>query len=395
MQNQNGPSNLKYTRIFGRQLFSTKLCLRAQPSKPAQQLPVTLSVGPRDFEIFSEDFEKCYHAFPIENGKAELDQDGLIHIMYTRAVQGQPQNFDFLMKFDRFDLINSLFKQTSKAPSENLQMTITPYKDILTLACDSKTAQDLDTFTAHLTAQARRRLIFLSSSKTPPTQNLLAALAIEFRLRFPQIEIENWTEAFEVLWFEFVAFCVSLWTECLKTVIEPHSGPNSEEYFRRLSASIAALIAKGADEFQVDRREFLIAVRKFIDSGDPSDIPAASRSIVSDVELALGNIRKRWLLQLTDLFEYSQIFSVSICIAHAIAPEEVKNEIKTVSDVLGSWIYSYVNNMTRGPKMNDFKNGLDKLAVSLLRTTDKDRYGPDFHCTLALWKLCELARATD
>jgi hypothetical protein len=235
-------------------------------------------------------------------------------------------------------------------------------------------------------------VLFLACS-TDISHSLLSAIAVEFKMRFPQIEQENWTEAFEVLWFEFVGFAVSLWTQCLKSTIEPHTGPNSFEYFRRLTASIAGLIAKGADVFHVDRREFLIAVRKFLEQADPSDIPAASRAIVNNVELALGNVRKRWLLQLTDLFEFTQVFSAAIAIGQGIVHES--KEVQVVSKMLSSWALSLVNNLIKGPRIVEFRGAVEKLAVAVLQATNGQRYSPEFHCTLALWKLSELVKASD
>ena len=383
----------KPNRIFGRQVITASLAAR-KPGNKIQELPVKLTLG-HDCEVYSEDWSKCYHSFPVVDGKIEQEPDGLIHITYTRLSQGQPQTFEFLLRYDRFDLLNNIFNpggEGGRKGGDGGTMTIVGFDDVLHFACETQTQQNIDKFKQYLESQAKKRVMFLASSMEI-SQPLLSAIAVEFRMRFPRIEQENWTEAFEVLWFEFVAFCVSLWTQCLKAAIEPHTGPNSFEYFRRLAASIAALIAKGADVFQVDRREFLIAVRKFLDTGDPSDIPPASRAIVADVELALGNVRKRWLLQLTDLFEFSQLFSASIAIGQAVAKETP--ELKALNDILSSWALSLVNNLTRGPKTADFRNGIEKLSVAVLKATDNQRYSPEFHCTLALWKLSELVKTTD
>ncbi|OHS93218.1 hypothetical protein TRFO_40505 [Tritrichomonas foetus] len=386
-------ANAKVPRIFGRQVLSAAICAR-KPNNKIQELPVKLTLGHGDCEVYSEDWSKCFHTFQVADGKVEQEADGLIHFTYTRTTQGQQQNNEFLIKYDRFDLINNVFNPSGEGRrgGDAGSMTIVDYNDVIQFACEAQTQQNVDKFRQYLEAQAKKRVLFLASS-TEISQSLLSAIAVEFRMRFPQIEQENWTEAFEVLWFEFVAFCVSLWTQCLKAAIEPHTGPNSFEYFRRLAASIAALIAKGADVFQVDRREFLLAVRKFLDTGDPSDIPSASRAIVADVELALGNVRKRWLLQLTDLFEFTQLFSVSIAIGQAVARET--KELKTLTDMLSAWALGLVNNLTRGPRIIDFRNGVEKLSVAVLQATDNQRYSPEFHCTLALWKLSELVKASD
>ena len=330
--------------------------------------------------------------FLVNDGKIEQDPDNLIHITYTRNHQGQPANFDFLIKYDRFDILNNAFNSPVRAQGEGGSMTVVSFNDAINFACEG---QNIETFKKYLIQQAKKRVMFLASSDSELSQSLISSIAIEFRMRFPQIEQENWAEAFEVLWFEFVAFCVSLWTQCLNSAIEPHTGPNSFEYFRRLASSIAALIAKGADVFQVDRREFILSVRKHLNSGDPSEIPATSRSIVSSVGLALGNIRKRWILQLTDLFEFTQLFTASIAIAHSVSPQNTTKEMSNLSGLLSSWAISLVNNEVKGPKISDFKNSIEKLAVALLKATDSDRYGQDFHCTLALWKLSELTRATE
>lgn len=386
-----GHGNAKIPRIFGKQVLSASLCVR-KPNNKLQEMPVKIALGGREFEVYSEDWTKCFHLFLISDGKIEQDPDNLIHITYTRSQQGQPTNFDFLLKYDRFDILNNTFNPPGRAQGEGGSMTLVSFNDVINFACEG---QNVETFKKYLTAQAKKRVMFLASSDSEISPSLISAIAIEFRMRFPQIEQENWAEAFEVLWFEFVAFCVSLWTQCLTTAIEPHTGPNSFEYFRRLASSIAALIAKGADVFQVDRREFILSVRKHLNSGDPSDIPATSRAIVSSVGLALGNIRKRWILQLTDLFDFTQLFSASIAIAHSVSPDETSKEMSNLSSFLSSWAISLVNNEVKGPKISDFKGSIEKLAVALLKATDSKRYGQDFHCTLALWKLSELTRATE
>ncbi|EAY10287.1 hypothetical protein TVAG_047090 [Trichomonas vaginalis G3] len=378
----------KIPKVFGRQILEGQLVIRRGHKQ--QEFAINFAVGHGEFEVYSQDWKKCYHSFQIADGRADMIEDNLLRIEY--AVKGQA--FDFLIRFDRCDLILNAFSQAQpdrRGAGEN-QITNVPTKEIYAFGCNLPPATAESSFVPYLEAQARKRLLFLSSS-VETNEPLLAAIACEFRMRFPQIEPDNWTEAFEVLWFEFVAFCVSLWTQCLKSVIEPHTGPNSFEYFRRLAASISALLAKGADVFNVDRRAFLIAVRKFLDEGDPGDIPATSKALVSDVELALGNVRKRWLLQLTDMFEFTQLFSVSVVIASAVSP--LTKDICVLAGQLCSWSISMVNSLTRGPRIQDFRNGIEKLSVSVLRANDTKRYSPEFHCTLALWKLAELARAVE
>ena len=378
----------KIQKVFGRQIIDCTLIIRK--GHKVGEFGVNFAIGHGECEVYSNDWSKCYHSFPIADAKAELTEDNLVRIEYIRGGQA----FDFSIKYDRCDLILNSFSQGQQERTRTGEnaMTSVPPRDVLSFGCNLPANVAEQTFRPHLEAQARKRLLFLASS-VDINEPLLAAIAIEFRMRFPQIEPDNWTEAFEVLWFEFVAFCVSLWTQCLKSVIEPHTGPNSFEYFRRLAASISALIAKGADVFQVDRRQFMLAVRKFLDAGDPGDIPATSRALVADVELALGNVRKRWLLQLSDMFEFTQLFSVALAIASAVAP--VTKELNSLANQLCSWAISLVNNLTRGPRIIDFRNSIEKLSVSVLRQCDTKRYSPEFHCTLALWKLAELAKSTD
>ena len=378
----------KIPKVFGRQIIECSLIFKK--GHKSAEFQVNFSIGHGECEVYSQDWKKCYHSFLIGDGRADMAGDNMVRIEYTRGGAA----FDFLIKYDRCDIILNAFNQAAPergARGENA-MTNVPLRDILAFGCNLPSSVAETNFRPHLEAQARKRLLFLSSS-VDINEPLVAAIAVEFRMRFPQIEPDNWTEAFEVLWFEFVAFCVSLWTQCLKSVIEPHTGPNSFEYFRRLAASISALIAKGADVFQVDRRAFLLAVRKFLDTGDPGDIPAASRALVSDVELGLGNVRKRWLLQLSDMFEFTQLFSVALAIASAVAP--ISKEVNSLANQLCSWSISLVNNLTRGPRIIDFRNSIEKLSVSVLRANDTKRYSPEFHCTLALWKLAELAKSTD
>ncbi|KAH0785810.1 hypothetical protein GPJ56_010210 [Histomonas meleagridis] len=381
----------KIPRIFGRQVLQA--IIAAKVHHTFQEESIYMTLGHNECEIFNQSWERCYHCFPIANGKADLDQEGMVHIVYTVILNEKPQKSEFYIKYDRPEIIINAFNSgEGKKKSDSGQMSIIEPAEILSFACDFPRNIAQDKFRPFLESQARKRVMFLTSSNEI-SESLVSAIAIEFKMRFPQIEPENWTEAFEVLWLEFVAFVVSLWTQCLKIAIEPHTGPNSFEYFRRLTASISGMIAKGADVFQVDRRNFLLAARKFLDSGDFSELPTASRSLVADVELALGNVRKRWLLQLTDLFGFVQLFSAAITIGQAVTSKSA--EAKNLSDMLSSWTKSLVDTMTRGPRMNDFRNGVEKLAVAVLKENDAKRYSPDFHCVLALWKLSELVKASD
>jgi len=378
----------KIPRVFGRQIIDAFLVVKK--GNKTGEFPICCSLGHGECEIYSTDWKKCYHTFQIADGRAEMEGDNVIHFEYRR--QGQPA--EFFMRYDRCDLILNAFavNQPEKKVGEGNTMTPVSINEILSFGSSLPINLANAIFKPHLEAQARKRVMFLASS-SEISDSIVLSIACEFRMRFPHIEPENWTEAFEVLWFEFVAFCVSLWTQCLKAAIEPHTGPNSFEYFRRLAASIASLIAKGADVFQVDRRMFLLAVRKFLDTGDPGEIPATSRALVADVELALGNARKRWLLPLTDLFEFTQLFSAAVAVAQAVSNE--LKEVRALASMLCSWSISMVNNLIRGPRVLDFRNILEKLSVAVLKANDTKRYNPEFHCTLALWKLAELAKSTE
>jgi hypothetical protein len=383
-----GGPGVKIPRIFGRQIVEA---FAVQRKSKAADLPVQFCLGHGDCEIYSQDWQKCYHVFTVQGSTVEQEPDGVLHFTYSK----QGQAAEFHLRYERAELIVNAWAGPGEKKAGEGAGASSPVEwgDVVQFACGLAVGpQGQSPFRAYLEAQARKRVLFLACS-AEIGESLLSAIAVEFKMRFPQIEQENWTEAFEVLWFEFVGFAVSLWTQCLKSTIEPHTGPNSFEYFRRLTASIAGLIAKGADVFQVDRREFLIAVRKFLEQGDPADIPAASRAIVNSVELALGNVRKRWLLQLTDLFEFTQLFTAAIAIGQGIVRDS--KEVQALSKMLSSWALSLVNNLVKGPRILDFRNGVEKLAVAVLQATDGHRYNPEFHCTLALWKLSELVKASD
>ena len=383
----------KVQRVLGRLVFDGFLVTKGQHKNTEQRVNLIIGVvdAEKACEVHSPDWQKCFYSFPIAEGRCDIDPDGLLHITFTRQGAGE----EFYVKCDKAEIVASAFAGPSdeRKKAEGVDtVTVVPDANIMTFACGLPRVTDC--FRSLLETQAQKRVMFLANSSTV-SPSLVDAIAIEFKMRFPKIEPENWSEAFEVLWFEFVGFCVSLWVQCLKNAIEPHTGPNSLNYFRRLAASISGLIAKGADVFQVDRRDLLTAVKKFITNGDPSDVPAASRQIVDDVELALGNVRKRWLLQLTDLFEFTQTFSVAIAIAQAVGTEKEPAELKKLSQGLVAWAVSLVNNLTRGPRIVDFKSYLEKVAVAVLRQNDLNRYAPEYHCVFALWKLSELAKATE
>ncbi|KAH0792445.1 hypothetical protein GPJ56_003622 [Histomonas meleagridis] len=367
------------------------MCIKGRGTK-GQEIPVFLTVGHNEFEVYNKNWETCYHSFQTSDGKVEMDKSGLLRITYSKPKEQQKQTFDFTISFDRPDLIINIFSGSNEGRKQSSSMNIIDLPEVLSFSCGLPRNIAVDKFKPLLEAQAQKRVRFLTSSNKI-SHALISSIAIEFRMRFPQIEPENWNEAFDILWFEFVAFIVSLWTQILKIAIEPHTGPNSFDYFQRLAASISSIIAKGADVFQVDRRSFLISARKYLDTGDYTTLPTASRKIVSDVELALGNVRKRWLLQLIDLFEYTQIFSVAIAIAQSVADDT--KEGSSLSNMLASWAVSLSTNQTRGPRQSDFMNALEKLAVAVLQANDSKRYHPEFHCVLALWKLHELVKSSD
>ena len=387
----------KGQRVIGRQVLDAFLVSKRQRKNPDPvKLVLSVTDSEKACEVYSPDWKKCFYSFPIAEGRCDIDSDGLVHVSYTR----QGTSDEFFLRCDRGDLVAAVFTVPSedrKKADSTGSITIVQQPEIITFACGLPAdTRSTDTFRATfkdlLDAQARKRVMFLANSTDPVSPSLVNAIAIEFKMRFPKLEPENWNEAFEVLWFEFVGFCVSLWVQCLKNAIEPHTGPNSLNYFRQLAASTAGLIARGADVFQVDRSDLLAAVKKFVKTGDPSDIPAASRQIVDNVELALGNVRKRWLLQLTDLFEFTQMFSVAISIARAVGSET--QELQKLSQGLVSWALSLVNNLTRGPRIIDFRTYLEKVAVSVLQMND-NRYSPKYHCVFALWKLSELVKASE
>ena len=376
----------QHAKVFGRNIYEAAI-VGKKPGK-VPDITVNISIGHNEFEVFTKDWKQCLHSFNLDKGSIEAINENTVHITYQREKSNQ--TFEFYLRFERIDLMLNAFAlaKTEKKVNEPAPISQFEQSEVFCFGCSMPIGLAQQGFKPHLEAQARKRVLFLSSS-TEISSSLVNAIACEFRMRFPQIEPENWTEAFEVLWFEFVAFSVSLWTQCLKSVIEPHTGPNSFEYFRRLAASMAALLTKGADAFNVDRRPILLATRKFIEVGDSSDILQASRQLVSDV----GNVRKRWLLQLSDLFEFTQLFTSAVTISQAVAGES--KEQSQLSDYITSWSLSLVNSLARGPRIVDFKNSLEKLAVSVLKDNDSKRYGPDFHCVLALWKLSELVKSTE
>ena len=382
---------IKTPKVFGSFVYVAYLVKTRgkakNPNRKVTETQVNFALSRERVEIYQSDWKLCLYSLPIDRIRPTHVRDNVIKFTYTLD---NDQQQDVSVRFDRADIILAAFSPNIvDKQKDGISMTILDLPTVLSFGCSLNEQLAQTNFKPYLEAQARKRLIFLTSSVTI-SDSLLMAIACEFRMRFPQIEAENWIEAFDVLWYEFVAFCVSLWTQCLKTSIEQHTGPNAFEYFRRLTASIIGLIARGADVFGVDRCALLEAGRKFIDYGDSSSIPDASRKIVTEVELALGNIRKRWLLQLSDLFEFTQVYTAGVTIAHALAGET--KEGLNLSQMISSWANSLVNNLINPPRMNEFKNSLEKLAVNVLKLNDENRYAPDFHCVLALWKLSQLVK---
>ena len=380
----------KIPRVFGRQIISDVVLIEGQRDKRTER-EINFVIAHTDFELYLKDWSKGLTMIPIAHTKCEDTGPDQIKVSWERQ-DGKTVAVE--LRSPRVDYIKSYCpgNDDKKKGESGGAVTTVEEADFMEFSCGQHMKPMQDQFKRLLEAHAKRRVMFLTntSNVSAPVVN---AIAVEFKMRFPKSKPENWSESFEVLWYEFVAFCVSLWVQCLKNVIEPHTGPNSVEYFRRLAASLSGLIARGADVFQVDRREFLLAARRFIELGDASDIPMTSRQIVNDVELALGNVRKRWLLQLTDLFEFTQVYSVGICIAQAMG--NVTPEIRKLSEGLVSWSFSLIDNLTRGPKVSDFKFGFERIAVSVLQANDKARYSDDYHCVFALWKLCELAKSSE
>lgn len=397
----NNIPNNKIQRIFGRHVIPCAMFTKLDRDK---KIDVYLALNHSECEVYDRDWKKCYHSFKVSDGRVEIDTDGNIKFTYAKVSADKTQKIEFLVQYDRPDLILNIFGNgsDSKKQTDNKAVTIIDLPEVLSFCCGLPKNIAIERFKPLLESQARKRVMFLTSS-SEISDAVISAIAIEFRMRFPQIEPEKFAEAFDVLWFEFVAFIVSLYTQCLNISIEPHTGPNSFEYFRRLTASISAIIAKGADVFKVDRREFLISIRKFLDTNEITDIPVCARNILNNVELALGNVRKRWILQLTDLFEFTQLFSVSIAISQSIVGEIIKEskenkeykETTMLSSMLASWTFSIVDKLTHGPSMTDFQNSLEKVVISTVQMIDSQRYDSDFHCALALWKLSELVKASD
>lgn len=384
----------KNARIFGKQIIDVFFI------EYSTEEIVHLAIGHGECEIFTKSWDlvpRLPQRFMTSDVKwNKTDQEGVIHFIY----QTQGKTIEFHLSCEGVDLTTYFQAQTEKKEKESSEAAPTltvDVTDLMTFASACTMHQGV--FRQHLEAQARKRVLFLTGS-TEISDSLVNAIAVEFKMRFPQIEPENWSGAFEVMWYEFVGFCVSLWGQCLKTAIEPHTGENSSEYFRRLTASIAAMIGKCADVFRVDRNAFLLAIKEFLESSDashvPPNVPAESRDIVHAIERSIGNVRKQWILQLTDLFEFTQLFSVSIAIAQALGE---KTEVTKLSERLCAWAMSLVNNVMKGPRtivsVGDLRNGAEKLAVAVLKLTDKQRYSPMFSCTFALWKLSELVKSSD
>lgn len=392
----------KIRRIFGRQIVPCLLFTRVDM---VNKVGVYIAFSHTECEIYDKDWSTCLHTFTLSNSNVKMEQDGCIRVNYTKVSHEKTHKKEFYIQYDRPDILINLFGSGSDARKQvdDEGMTVIDQPEVLSFCCGLSKNVAIEKFKPLVEAQARKRVMFLTSS-SEICDSLILAIAIEFRMRFPQIEPEKWAEAFDVLWFEFIAFIVSLYTQCLNTSIEPHTGPNSFEYFRRLTASISAVIAKGADVFNVDRREFLISIRKFLDTNEITNIPANARDILSKVELALGNVRKRWILQLTDIFEFAQLLSATIALGQSLVGDITKgtknkardnDEYTNLASMLTSWAVSLVDNITRGPSLSEFQASVEKVAIFTVKLIDAQRYSPDFHCALALWKLSELVKASN
>lgn len=177
---------------------------------------------------------------------------------------------------------------------------------------------------------------------------------------------------------------------CLRVSIETHEGPNSFEYFRRLTASISSFIAKGADVFGIDRKAFLLAIRTFFETREKSDIQVTSEKLMNDLQQALGKTRKRWILQTKSLFEFSQFFSCAIIIAQAAA--NPTKELGFAAKFLGGWCLSQISPVFRAPRLSDLVGIIERLSFAVLKENDSKRYDPDFHYTFALWTLTDILK---
>lgn len=382
-------------RIFGRQVFKGTFLGDAGSRETSDD--IVLVANRNECEIFTADWLKALRVFPVQGTTCEANTQDVDVLRFFGARQNE--GFDFRIRFERPEALKTIFAVNAshdvKSKTVADSAAHVTWDDILPFAVGLGTApQSNATFNNFVELQARKRLLFLSGGQNV-TPLLKIVVAIEFKTRFPEVEQENWSSAFEVLWFEYVAFCVSLWSQSLAVAIAPHTGDNSHEYFRRLAASTAGLMAKGADVFDVKRDTFLLAVKKYMETGDVSGVPEASRAIVDNVGSALANVRRRWLLRLTDLFEFAQVFSIGVTIAHAGGGKEESNEMKRLPMLLGSWALSLVDNLSRRPSVLEFRNAMGKLAVAVLKENDNRRYDPEFHCTLALWKLSELTKASE
>ena len=130
------------------------------------------------------------------------------------------------------------------------------------------------------------------------------------------------------------------------------------------------MITKGADVFQVDRREFLIAVRKYLGTQDSADILSSAKRVIIDVDLSLNLLQRRWILQFNNIFEFAQYFSTAICIAQSTSDDDESDELKNMSNTLASWNMSIIRNFAQKPRISDFKIILENLAVSILKETN-------------------------
>ena len=195
-----------FPRVFGRQVLFATMCIKGRTK--SQEIPVFLTVGHGEFEVYSKNWETCYHSFLTSDGKVELEKGGLLRITYTRAKE-QQQMYEFTISFDRPDLIINVFSGNSEGKKPSSSMSLIDLPEVVSFSCGLPRNVAIEKFKPLLEAQAQKRVRFLTSSSKISTA-LISSIAIEFRMRFPQIEPENWNEAFDILWFEFVAFVVGL-----------------------------------------------------------------------------------------------------------------------------------------------------------------------------------------
>lgn len=371
----------KIPRLFGRNVVSAYIC--GKVNQKIQELPVFLTIGHNEIEVYSDDWGKCYHSFQLSESKAEVIKDQYIHIVYSRNLKESKQSIECVLKYEKPEIIVSAFSNSRK--NENIQkLPEIGFNQILSFSCGIQKPILIDKFKHYLEMHARKRLSFFSNSYKL-SNGAIKAIAIEFKTIFPSVDPKNWDEAFEALWYEFIGFVAILYYECLKLSIDKINGPNSFEYFSRLTLYISEILAKCADTFNIERNEFLESIRNFLDGKKDNNLQTISYILVGNIGLALGRIRKRWPIQCRNLSGFAQYISVAIELGESIKPD--LKEADDLASLLSIWGLSLVNNTIPMPSLNSFKNSIELLAIAGLKANEDKRYDPSFHLVLALWKL--------